>query len=220
MMMRKLRGLAITVAAAMTVSGCVGSLLGGGKPDQLYRFGASSSAAPIAAAAAPQTRRTILLLPVRFAPEIEGDRLLAAQGQEMLYIKDARWVTSAPALFTQALRGGFKERAPDIAIAQPRDAQPADYGLQLRVDRFEARYDAGPQAAPTIHIKGMAALVDLKSRAPVGSYDLAASQVATANGTAAIVAAFDQATAVAVAATVDWASVMALPRRSDTVRPK
>lgn len=196
------------LAATLPLAGC-GALLGGGKPAQLYRFGAPPAAAADAAGVVPSPRATLALMPVRFAAEIEGDRVLAGRDREALYIKGMRWVAPAPTLFAEALRATFRARAPSIALADRGGGGTAGDVLQVRIDRFEARYDDGAAAPPTIHVEGEATLGDPRTRAMIGRYRLVARQRAERGDAAAIVAAFDGATATATAATVDWASAAA-----------
>lgn len=201
------------MSAGLLLAGC-GALLGGGPPDQLYRFSAASPPKSSGAdgRVIPTARTVLLLMPVRFATEIDGDRLLASRGFEALYIKGLRWVAPTPTLFDEAVRSTFRFRTPWIALTDRRAGGPADHGLQIRVDRFEARYEAGPKAAPTIRIDGEATLVDARTHTPIGSYRLLAEQRASSADAAAVVAAFDRAAATATVGMVDWAgAIMAAP---------
>ena len=211
MTISRMTGRLAPLVAGLLLAGC--SLLGGGKPDQLYRFGgAPTAAASDAGGAVPVARYTLLLMPVRFAAEIEGDRVLASRDRQTLYVKGMRWVAPAPILFTQAVRATLRARAPWIAVTDRHAGGPADHVLQIRIDRFEARYEAGPKAAPTIHVEGEATLGDSRTHGPAADYRLVADQVASGNDAAAIVAAFDQAAANSIVATVDWASLTAAGR--------
>lgn len=207
-------GLVALLAAGLSLAGC-GALLGGGKPAQLYRFGVPSTVADVPGVL-PAPRATLLLMPIRFAAEVEGDRVLASRERETLYIKGMRWVAPAPTLFTEALRADFRSRAPWIAMTDrgtsSTAANAADDVLQIRIERFEARYDDGEASPPTIHIGGEATLGDARTHALIGSYRLVAEQRAERRDAAAIMAAFDQATSAVTAATVDWASATVLRR--------
>lgn len=146
---------------ALLLIGC-GSLLGGGKRDDLFRFGVVERPdAPFAQY--PVRRRTLTLLRSRFAPEIEGDRILTTRGESALYIKDARWVASVPDLFAQTLERQFGTHAPGIRLAAPRNAAGASRALQVTIDRFEAHYrvKGDQKAPPTVIILGDATLFGL-----------------------------------------------------------
>src|SRR3546814_19148122 len=72
-------------------------------------------AQPGTANAAPAT---LSLARIRFAPEIEGDRILTARGESVLYIKDARWAAPAPDLFSQALARQFATRSEERRVGK------------------------------------------------------------------------------------------------------
>lgn len=189
-----------------------GAVLGGGKPDNLFRFGVPErEAVPSAMIATGQ--KTILLARIAFAPEIDGDRILTARGGSVLYIKDARWAAPAPELFTQAVTRRFAERALTIRLASPRERPGSGFLLRLAVDRFEARYapDAAKGSPPVILLAGTAELFDLPARRTVASRRFAVEEAASANGKAAIVAAFDSAVTRYTTGIADWTAGIPMP---------
>ena len=109
------RRYALTLGLVIALSGCVGSLLGGGKPDRLYRFGPTASAA--ASAPIGQPARVLAVPPPQFAPDIGGDRILTVAGQDNAYLKDMRWVSPAPTLYAGTIETTLAERAPDMIVA-------------------------------------------------------------------------------------------------------
>jgi cholesterol transport system auxiliary component len=189
---------------ALLLAGC-GSLLGGGKRDDLFRFGVIERTNDTAARAAV-THRQLSLLRIRFAPEIEGDRILTTRGPSALYIKDARWVASVPDLFTLALTRQFDARAPDLRLASLRTATGASQALQVTIDRFEARYapEADGKTPPTVVIAGDATLFGADDRQPFASRRFSVEEPALANSTSGIVPAFDRAVTRYAAQVVDW----------------
>lgn len=189
---------------ALLLIGC-GSLLGGGKRDDLFRFGVVERPdAPFAQY--PLRRRTLTLLRSRFAPEIEGDRILTTRGESALYIKDARWVASVPDLFAQTLERQFGTHAPGIRLAAPRNAAGASRALQVTIDRFEAHYrvKGDQKAPPTVIILGDATLFGLDDRQPVASHRFSVEEPATANSASGIVMVFDRAATRYAAQVAGW----------------
>jgi ABC-type uncharacterized transport system auxiliary subunit len=176
--------LAAVLAAAALLSGC--ALLGGGKPAQLYRFGAGE--APAATVQAP----VIQLNGITFQSASEGDRLLAFNGSEAFYIARSRWVSPAQELFTQAADRAFDRAGLDlIRRGQP---QTPVANLSLTVPVFETRYLSGPEAAPTVVVEVEAAMVALGGeRTSLGSTRATANVPAAGNTVTAIVAAYDAA---------------------------
>ncbi|MCB4860400.1 ABC-type transport auxiliary lipoprotein family protein [Sphingobium sp. PNB] len=201
-----LRISAALLIGLLALSGC-GSLLGGGARDDLFRFGVPHlPARPSTTVGHSPMPRTISLLRVLFAPEIEGDRILTTQGARALYMKDARWVASVPELFVQALGRQFGERVPTIRLAPPGSATGALQALQISIDRFEARYPAegAEQGPPAVIITGDATLLDLRDRQPIASRRFTVEEPVTANSKSGIVAAFDRAVARYATQFVDW----------------
>ena len=186
------------------LGGCVGNLLGGGKPDALYRFGASVPVLSDAGPAAP-SRQTVALLKVEFAPEVDGDRLLAVHGQSARYIKGMRWVTAAPGLFALAIERGFQTRAPDMRLTQKQGEETAGYALDVRVSRFEAEYDDAAMAGlPTVVIEGDATVSRPSARQPIATRHFSARVVADQNRAGDVAAAFDRATTLITTQITDW----------------
>lgn len=185
---------------ALALAGCVGALVGG-KPAQLYRFGAARAAATASGPASPALR-TVVLAPPLFASEVAGTRLLTVAGGKASYVKDARWVAPAGTLFAAALKAEVARRTPWLAMADRRGRE-GELALRVTVDRFEAAFGAGAPAAPTVVVAGEAVLLDDGGR-PVGRYLFTEREPAAADRTGAIVAAFDAATTRVVAGAVDW----------------
>ena len=206
-----------TLGGLLLLGGCVGNLLGGGKPDALYRFGVEQ---PVAIGAPAQTPlpdapvapapRTIVLLKTSFASEVEGDRLLATHGQSTRYIKGMRWVGGTPGLFSQALARSFQSRAPGLRLTTTPGGDLTGYALALAIGRFEAQYgDEAMSAAPTILIEGDATLYGLGDRKAITTRHFAIQAVAGRNDAVRIVAAFDEAATAYTAAVAEWAVAVA-----------
>lgn len=201
----RVRGCCI-LAMLMPLAAC-SAMLGGGKPDNLYRFGVPERE-DVQTAARRTNPITLSLSRVRFAPEIEGDRILTARGDSVLYIKDARWAAPAPDLFTQTLTRQFAGRAPGLRLGSPQERSTQGMVLRIEVDRFEARYapDGSKDDPPVILVSGIAELVDPANRRVMEASGFSAEETAAANGKAAIVAAFDSAVVRFAADIVDWSS--------------
>lgn len=115
----------------------VSSLIGGGKPAQLYQL---ETAGDQDVAVAPVVGRiAVRLLPIRFAPGIDGDQILALVGQQAFYLKGARWVADAPALFRMALGHEFGRQTPGLLLTDE-DLPQGVAWLQINVTHFEAVY--------------------------------------------------------------------------------
>lgn len=207
-MTRSMLRAATALALVTLLGGCgVLSLIGGGKPKnpaQMYRFGGPAAVASSAQATA-DAAIPVQLDSLTFQPAAEGDRILAVSGAEAFYIANTRWVSPADELFVEAAGRAF-DRA---GLQLTRRGQPIQtgYGVTLTVPVFEARYDAGPQAAPTVVVEVRAAM--LANREPAGSTRAAASVPAASNNVSAIVAAYDAATLQVLDNVAAWAATTA-----------
>lgn len=189
----------LALAGALALGGC--GLLGGGKPANLYRFGASD-AAP--AAAPGRAVRTLALSNLTFADESESDRILTVTGGEAAYIARTRWVAPARDLFTAAAERAF-ERA-GVRLARRGQGYNTDASLILEVPTFEARFENGPKAAPVVVVEVRASIVAGTERRLVDETAYTARQPAAENRVSAIVEAFDRATDQALQHTATWAA--------------
>lgn len=188
------------------LAGCVGSLLGGGKPAQLYeleRPGDPSAAVPPTLGAV-----AIQLQAIRFAPGIEGDRIPMLAGQQVLYLKGARWVANAPELFGQTLHGSFARRAPELLLIDGHGPKGAAL-LQITVTHFEAVYagsaGSGPEdTPPLVRIEAEALLLRAGNREIIAQQRFAAEVPAAANRAGRIVEAFGKASEEVADRLADW----------------
>ena len=193
------------VAAGAVLGGC--ALLATPDPVQLYRFGdpvpQANLAAPDAALAAVSLRR------VTFPEAAEGDRLLAITGTEASYIAGARWVSPAESLFTEALENAFSSQARRVRLIGRQELTPATMILDLDMRAFEARYDAGAGAPPTIRVAARARMLSFPERTVVAERLFVVEEPAGENRVSAIVAAFDAATADIGSQLVTWTDGLA-----------
>ncbi|WP_454883351.1 ABC-type transport auxiliary lipoprotein family protein [Sphingomonas oryzagri] len=192
------------LALLLMLPGCLGGALRGGKPDDLYRFGAAAMPPSAVAADTGLPRRTLTLLHVHFAPEVADDRLLAARGTQTMYIKGVRWIAPAPDLFSQALERMLQARAPEIQLAGTQNAGPTGYALDVAVTRFEAHYGSAATDTPVVAMEGSATLYAPKDRHVIAFQRFAVAIPAAANRAPSIVAAFDAADTQFTADLADW----------------
>lgn len=208
--MRASRTRAAPVATRLVLAGLLLATLGGcislfptGKPAQMYRFGATSPAAP---AASPDTARvTIRVAPNSFERAAASDRILTVSGDEAAYIAGARWVTAATLLFDAAVTQAFDSQPGPARLLVRDEPVAADYVLKLDVRAFEARYDHGRGAAPTVDVEVYAALVGHRdARGTVVSRLFQAQAPAGSNSVHAITDAFDTAVGKVLGEMVAW----------------
>lgn len=192
--------LLLALACAAALSGCI-TLLPDSDPAQLYRFG-QTTALPAAAAAAPDARVNVFRTTGAFPRESSGDRILTVNGGEAAYLANARWVAPAQVLFDQALLTAFDTAAGPARLVARGQAGSAPVILRVDVRNFEARYDEGPKAPPTVLVRLRAAMAGGGGQVSEETFE--ARIPASANRVGAIVAAYDEAVADALGQLVAW----------------
>ncbi|HWA61160.1 MAG TPA: ABC-type transport auxiliary lipoprotein family protein [Caulobacteraceae bacterium] len=196
--MRPLASALAVLAVAGALAGCV-SVFPKQQPAQLFRFGVTTTPAEGQAG----ERFGVMNSVTSFEPAAATDRILTVSGNEAAYIKGSRWVAPAPSLFDDAMRRAFEAGGPARLIARGEVVRP-DYVLKVDVIRFEARYDHGAGAAPTVVVALHAALDRTSDRALAGDRTFEARIDAADNRVGAIAQAFDQAVTKTLTDLVAW----------------
>jgi cholesterol transport system auxiliary component len=192
---------------ALSLAGCI-SLLPKSEPAQLYRFGADHAATPEPTPAANPVG--VFWSGGSFPRESAGDRILTINGPRAAYIAGVRWVAPADLLFQQAVQRAFEAKGGPVRIIQRGMPGVGQYVLRLDVRNFETRYDAGPDAAPTILVRVQASLARDGNRQLVSEEVFEASARASDNRVGAIVAAYDAALGQVLDKVVAWATATAV----------
>jgi cholesterol transport system auxiliary component len=199
--MKPTLALALLIAAA-SGAGCI-SVFPKEAPAQLFRFGVTPAASP-ARPAGSEARFGVLPAVAGFDREAASDRILTVTGNEAAYIKGSRWVTSAATLFDSAVANAFNADNGAARLIGRGEVARVDYLLKLDVRIFEARYDQGKGAAPTVVVEVHAALNRSSDRALAGDRLFQASVPASDNRVSAIATAFDQAVGKVLGDIVAW----------------
>jgi cholesterol transport system auxiliary component len=193
-------------ASAVALSGCI-SLLPKSKPAQLYSFVPPPAAAPAAASAPSAKAAAVFRTNGSFQQESADDRLLTVTGGHAAYVADSRWVAPASVLFDQAVSQAF-DASPVRLIARGQQGKAA-YALRLDVRNFEAHYDNGDKAAPTVVVRLHAAL-NKADQTLVGEQMFEAKVTAGDNRVGAIVSAYDKALGEVIGKLVAWTQASAV----------
>ncbi|MBW8813978.1 MAG: membrane integrity-associated transporter subunit PqiC [Caulobacterales bacterium] len=198
--------LALLACAALSLSGCI-SLLPKSKPAHLYRFGE-----PVAAAAPDMPARTVGVFRSNgaFQRESAGDRLLTVDGGKVAYIAQTRWAAPATVLWDEAVLAAFDADPGPVRLISRGEPASAAYVLRLDVRNFEARYDHGPKAAPTVLVRVRAAMTRGTDK-QLAEKIFEASVPARDNRVGAIVPAYDKAVGEVLKAIVAWTNQQAAP---------
>jgi cholesterol transport system auxiliary component len=197
----------LCVAAALGVSACV-SLFPNTPPAQLYTFSVNTPASPAGEIA---REFNVQRMPTNFTREAEGSQILTVDGDQAAYIAKARWDAPAQQLFDEAVTAAFDDSTGPVRLLSPGDGVSAHVSLQLDVQTFEARYLAGPKAAPTVVVSVHATLVNAVDRKVLSDHLFESQRAASDNRVSAIVDAFNSATTDVLGRIVDWTGRQGAP---------
>ena len=199
--------LALVGVCTLGLSGCI-SLVPKTKPSQLYRFGQAINAE----ASAPATVGQVGVLRAGgvFQREAAGDRILTVTDGKVAYVAETRWVAPAAVLWDEALVAAFDADRGRVHLLSRGESGAAGYVLRVDVRNFEAHYDAGPKAAPTVLVRIRAAMTG-RTGGLAREEIFEASKRAGDNRVGAIVSAYDEAVRDVLGKLIVWTNGQAQP---------
>jgi cholesterol transport system auxiliary component len=187
-----------TAVLALALSGCI-SLLPKSKPSQLYRFGQ-----PAAEAGAKSGAVGVFQANGLFPSEAAGDRILTIEsGGKAAYVAQSRWIAPASILWTEAVQSAFDADPGRVRLNVRGQAGKSEYVLRLDVRSFEARYDNGAGAAPTVVVR-VRCVMSKMDMSKVTEQIFEVKTRASDNRVGAIVAAYDKAATDVLGQIVAW----------------
>ncbi len=169
------------------------------KPDELYRFGDDVPAPQPASGPTFAVRSA----GITFDQAAAGDLILTSEGDRVAYVAGGRWASPASVLFRAAVARGFGTNG-QARLIEPGEAGRPQYTLRLDVSRFEARYEHGQTAAPTVTVSLRATLIKTDDPSQAAAQEFDAAVPAGDNRIGAIADAFGQATDQVVTKLVGW----------------
>jgi cholesterol transport system auxiliary component len=117
------------------------------------------------------------------------------------YFAGVRWSEPAPQMLQQLLVNAFTADGRFAAVVASPSRVPADLSLDVELRRFEADYPADG-AAPEVRVEMLVTLIETRPARRVASFLAVGAASAAENRRAAVVAAFEAATAQAVESAV------------------
>jgi cholesterol transport system auxiliary component len=187
--------LVLAILSSLVLSGCGGVFDSKMAAPQTYVLRLK----PPAAAPDPASRGSVLVQRPEAGPGLDSDRIaLLRSDRRFDFYAASRWAAPAPdvveSVIVDALRGAgtFSAVFDDAAPYAPR------YDLRCALRRFEADYTGGG-AAPTAQVVLDCTLGRRRDRALLASFTAQGSAPAAEDRLNAVVAAFEAATAAAVA---------------------
>ncbi len=144
-----------------------------------------------------------------FQRESAGDRLLTVMNDKVAYIAQSRWVAPAAVLFDEAVLAAFDSAPGAVRLISRGEPARAAYALRLDVRNFEAHYNNGPEAAPTVIVRVRASLTRANNNEAVAEQMIEASVTAGDNRVGAITRAYDEALGEVLQKLVVWTNAKA-----------
>jgi cholesterol transport system auxiliary component len=135
-----------TALIFISLSGCVGGLLGGGKPADVYSFRSDSEQRQ-----PDQDARIVAVRQVSFAGNLRPDSIETNSDLRVAALAKARWAQPVPEMFRLALIDQLEARSSRTRVARSDFQKPADI-LSAEISQFTARFDQGPKAPPLVMI--------------------------------------------------------------------
>ncbi|MDB5422816.1 MAG: hypothetical protein JWQ29_232, partial [Phenylobacterium sp.] len=125
------------------------------------------------------------------------------------FIAQSRWVSPASVLFNEAVAAAFDaDPGPVRLVSRGQQAKTA-YALRLDVRNFEARYESGPDGAPTVVVRVRAVLTN-SDLSKTAEQIFETRTRASDNRVGAIVAAYDKGMADVLGQLVAWTNANAV----------
>ena len=183
------------LAGTLTIAGC-GSLLESELPaGQAYVLRPPAHEAP----AATTHAGSVLLQRPEAGPGLESDRIVLLRSDRRFdFYAASRWAAPAPDMLESVMVDGLRASGAFAAVFDDSAPYAPRYNLRCGMRRFEADYTKGGHA-PTVFVALDCTLGRHRDRELLASFTAQGSAMAGDDRLNAVVAAFDTATATAVA---------------------
>ena len=184
------------------LAGCSGLFESKAKPEQTYYLRApaarSAQAAAPAATATPAIPASVRVIRPAAGPGLDTSRIMLVQADHrMNFFSGSRWAAPAPELIEALAVQTLRASGAWISVGSSGGPFPADYLLQIHLQRFEADYGEGA-SAPVVHVVLECVVGRREGREVLATFTAAGSAAAAANRLGEVVLAFEQATGVAL----------------------
>lgn len=185
---------------SLAVAGCSGALFGPqADPPETYRL-----ETPAVPSAADRLPLVLTVARPRAAESLDSDRIAVVRpDQRFDYYAGLRWSEPAPQMLQSLLVGSLQSAGRYEAVLAAPSRVPVDLLLDVELRRFEARYPLA-DAAPVVRVEMQLTLVDPRRSRRIAGVLVSAEAAAAADRRGDVMAAFEQATAKALADAAAW----------------
>jgi ABC-type uncharacterized transport system auxiliary subunit len=193
----------VAVAVLLILTGCSGLFHSNAPPEQVYYLQAHAPTPEGARPAQPGHLTSVRVGRPVPGPGLESSHIVLLESdRRMSFYKASRWPAALPdvveELTTQVLRasGAWSD------VQSSDSVFPSDYLLQIRIRRFDADYSSGAAersgSAPEAHVVLDCTLGRRDGREVIATFAVEGTAAASANRLSNVVAAFEEATNVAL----------------------
>lgn len=188
-------GICALALLGVLLGGCSSLLHSSAQPEQTYYLRAPAATPATAAAGTLGSLR--VELPVA-SPGLDSSRIMLVQADHrMNFYAASRWPGAAPRLIEALSVEALRAAGAWSSVQDSASPFPADYLLQIAVRRFDADYSGGG-AAPEVHVVLDCSLGRRAEREVIASFVAQGTAIAGGDRMREVVAAFEQATGVAL----------------------
>lgn len=194
-------------AAMLALAACGGSLFQSKiPPAAVYQLSAKSETGP-AQGTGPEIPADLSVLRPRVRTGLDNNLIAALYPDRRLdYLADARWSGPLDEVMQDLVLQAFRGRANFRSVRAEEFSFGGGYWLEIDIEDFQAEY-SGEAGAPTVHVHLLASVGAPGDRRVIARFEADTRQQAAANRVTAIVEAYNQGAATAlaqiVAGTVD-----------------
>ncbi len=194
----RMSGVAATlILASLSLPGCGGLFESKLEAPQTYVLRLPQTASVNAAGAKPLG--SVLIQRPETSPGLNTDLIaLLRSDRRFDYFSATRWAAPLPDVAESAIVDALRGTGAFSAVMDDTSPFAPQYNLRVTLRRFEADYTAG-EGAPTVHVILDCTLGRHRDRALMGSFTAQGSMRASEDRITAVVAAFEAATATALA---------------------
>ncbi len=186
----RIPAMAIAFLAAVTSTGCTGSILPAGRPADLYNLTPKStfdSDLPVVDA------QIVVEEPVADGGLDSSRIALRPKPTELKYYSNARWTERAPKMVQTLLVESIENTGKIVAVGRQAIGLRSDYNLKADLREFNAEYFNGLGTVPSVRVRINAKLVQQPSQIIIASRSFEHLALAEATNMPAVVDAFDTA---------------------------
>jgi len=150
----------------------------------------------------PALDASVLIAAPSAAPMLDSPRIvIRLAGDELQFLRAARWSRSAPELLQAALLHVLEDSG-KVQVARQDSGLAADWLLVMDLRRFEADYSQGP--VPSIEIVVSAKLLNRQDKRIISSQIFNHSEPAQTSSTDAIISAFTEGVSKITLKLAEW----------------